>query len=125
MMVNVPFGSTVRIPDRREPSRPSGGNPTFGLGCGQYVGFCAGFSDAASMRLSCTRCLPATEKRQGTKSRGRCAEGSGRPMGNRRRRDGRLGLQRGRRRWTRSCRGPVLIADPGAVSAGTAVAAPE
>ncbi len=51
--------------------------------------FCAGFSDAVSRRLSFARCLPASEKRQGTKSRGQCAEGSGGPMGNRRRRDGR------------------------------------
>ena len=47
-----------------------------------YVGICAGFSDAASERLNQARCLSASEKRQGSKSRGRCAEGSGSPMGN-------------------------------------------
>ena len=49
------------------------------------------------------RHLPASEKRQGTKSRGRCAAGSGSPMGNRRRRDGRLGRRRGRCRGIWSC----------------------
>jgi len=59
-------------------------------------GLCAGFSDAVLRWLSVARCLPASEKRQGTKSRGRCAEGSGNPMGNRLGRDGRLGRQSGR-----------------------------
>ncbi len=87
------------------------------------VGSCAGFSDAASRGLSCARCLPASEKRQGTKSRGRCAEGSGSPMGNRRRRDGRLGVQSGGDRRRRCCRAPVLIAHPGVARVGFVVAA--
>ena len=79
------------------------------------VGLCAGFSDAASRRLSCARCLPASEKRQGTKSRGRCTEGSSGPMGNWRRRFGRLGVQSGGDRRRRCCR-----ADPDRASGGGA-----
>ncbi len=80
------------------------------------VGCCAGFSDAASRRLSGARCLPASEKRQGTKLRGQCADGSGSAMGNRRRRGGcRVNLSGGCRGiW--SCGAPVLIAHPDAAS---------
>ena len=45
-------------------------------------------------------------------------------MGNWFRREVRLVAQRGRCRWAWSCRGPVLIAGPEAVSTGTAVAGP-
>ncbi len=88
------------------------------------VGLCAGFSDAASRRLSCARRLPASEKRQGTKSRGQCTEGSGSPMGNRSGRDGRLGVPSGGDRRRRCCRAPVLIAHPGVASVGSAASAP-
>ncbi len=87
------------------------------------VGCCAGFSDAASRRLSCARCLPASEKRQGTKSRGRRAGGSGGPMGNRWCRDGRLGVRSGRDRRRSLCHAPVLIAHSGVASVGFVVAA--